>query len=358
MCFPPFCEPARRFLGNFSLRKGAAVVLVANLLYGLTLVVIHAILLGDMYEPGYTTGEVTHSSSAGGLRGAERRLSQPVDPYASRLGDPETTPAPPSNSGKQHRWMLQLLDLDIGWGHELLGFDDYSCLMSGLIYGVVIVLASAYMFHAVLFGGQNLPLTSRWFVAFLNLEIVLYIGLMLAKLPKLCRIQATHLPKLEMDCELLRFLYVERAAVGLILAGLGIWVFSSLAYFLAFGFQAIDRPEYAEHLEIHDFHHGDAGPGAYSTSNRQGPPMMSVKPPAQSMRSQHSSFAPQTQSFARHPHPGTQSAMAARGSTLAVPGPQRTSYNIPRASSSMVTTATSRSQAESHPLIKPPVAVF
>lgn len=39
----------------------------------------------------------------------------------------------------------------------------------------------------------------------MNLEIVVFVGIALAKLPKLCKIQQQYMPKLAMDCELLRF---------------------------------------------------------------------------------------------------------------------------------------------------------
>jgi len=244
--------------------------------------------------------------------------------------------------------MLQLVDLDIGWGHRLLGFDDFSCLISGLVYGVIIVLLCAYMFHAVIAGGKSLPTTSRWFVAFMNLELVLFVGLMLAKMPKLCAIQDQFMQRLEMDCSLLRFLYVQRACVMVLVGGFCCWVFSSLAYFLSFGFQAIDRPEYAEHLELHD-QTAQQGAPARSPLGFGTPPM--AAPP---------------QSFARRPvgeaiHVGPRSTVAnltrASGSSSAA-APQRTSYNIPRVSSSITTTATSQSHAEMQHLIKPPVAVF
>lgn len=317
------------------------MVLCFNGMYGLSMVVVHALLLGDMPE----VGEIPYHT----------------DP-PSRSGNRYLSDASPDALGEDihHEWLLQLMDLDIGWSHELLGFDDESCLIGGLIYGVIVTLSCGYMFHAVLTGGSYLPMTSRWFVAFFNLEIVLFVGLALAKLPKLCKIQDKFLPRLEMNCNVLRFLYLQRVAIMTLVAGFGCWVFSSLAYFLAFGFQAIDRPEYADHLEMHD-NQADAQQG------RSAPQMgMMGGTPSHT----------QLQSFNRSPvgeavNVGPRSSFAQRGarslggsamSTRMPPGPYaggggggRTSYNIPRASSSM-TTATS--QAETQALIKPPVAVF
>ena len=75
------------------------------------------------------------------------------------------------------------MDLDIGWGHRLFGFDDQSDLIAGnrdllglkkpiagLIYGVVIILVCAWTFHqinSIRMGGEcvALPTASRWFGA-------------------------------------------------------------------------------------------------------------------------------------------------------------------------------------------------
>ncbi|OLQ07127.1 hypothetical protein AK812_SmicGene9481 [Symbiodinium microadriaticum] len=48
MCFPPICHPATHVLGCFGLRQGAGGVLVLNALYGLALVIVHALLLGEI----------------------------------------------------------------------------------------------------------------------------------------------------------------------------------------------------------------------------------------------------------------------------------------------------------------------
>jgi hypothetical protein len=268
---------------------------------------------------------------------------------------------------------MQLMDLDIGFGHELMGNDDWHCLVFGLLYGIVVVVTTGYMFQQVQSGGTELPKTSRWFVAFMNFEIVLYIGLVLVKLPKLCKIQNKHLSRLEMDCDLLRFLFLERAFVLVLLGGAGCWIFSSLAYFLAFGFQAIDRPEFAEHLDIHDSAHegqGGVAPGMQRYVGQVDRFMHRVPQSGQvQSQSRGSLVQPPSQSFRQpvggpvggsvYPSGGSRAGTASRmmgsgmGSAYA---PQ--SYHIPRATSSMVTTATAHSQAETQPFIKGPVAMF
>jgi len=291
------------------------VVLVLDAAYGLFLVVTHSLLLGQE-DGGSTTGSPS--------------FDQPAD---SSGGD--------HDSG----WMLQLMDLDISWGHRLLGFDDKTCLVSGLIYGIIILLVCAYMFHAVFTGGHLLPGTTRWFVAFMTLQIFLYVFLVFVKYRKLCFIQDNFMPRLEMDCEVLKFMFLERAMVMVIIAGLCCWVVSSLAYFLAFGFQPIDKPEYAHHLEMHDVAHGDALPAA-STRHVQGHSLGGSLGPsfhAPTMtRGVHGSVAPGA---------GTLRSLSYSSQAQA----QHTSYHIPRASSAATSTT---SGGQSQALIRPPIAIY
>jgi hypothetical protein len=318
------------------------MTLVLNAIYGLSLVVIHALLLGDASS---MQGERASASSD---EGSEYRSSEyGQDRRVQDFGSTAARDAPTSHHAS---WLLQLVDLDIGWGHELLGFDDYNCLLSGLLYGIIVVCLCAYMFNAVMTGGPTLPTTSRWFVAFMNLEIVLFVALALAKLPKACRIQEEFLPKLEMECSLFRFLYVQRVAVMALVAGFGCWVFSSLAYFLSFGFQAIDRPEYAQHLEMHEAHAQAAQHGV--------DPSFAPVPAHHLAAASMAGTSKMLASFDRRPvgeaiHVGPNSM-----GTGSRP-PMRTSYNIPRASTSQASTTTSDSRTlEYHPLIKQPVALF
>lgn len=303
------------------------MVLVANGLYGLLLIVVHSLLLGDMPD--------TSSDANGGMGGQDQQAQQQQmsnQPNASGALD------------ASHHWFLALLDLDVSWGHKLLGFDDFSCLLGGLLYGITIIILSMYMFHAVLTGGSYLPVTSRWFVAFMNFEIVLYLGLALAKGPKLCKIQVEFLPNIAMECELLRYLYYQRVLISTVIAGFCCWVFSSFTYLLHHsGFQAMDLPQYADHLDIQG---GQTQPPMRSSASLA---------PYNSQRQ----VGPQRQSFARAP---VGEAMLSRASLApraqlasGVPKNSRTSYNIPRATSSMASTATSHSE---RPLIRPPVAVF
>merc|ERR1711957_331283 len=74
----------------------------------------------------------------------------------------------------------------------------------------------------------------------------------LAKLPKLCDILDDHLLALNMDCKVLKFMYMQRAFVILVVGGFCSWIFSSLAYFLSFGNAAMDKPEFADMLAQHE----------------------------------------------------------------------------------------------------------
>jgi hypothetical protein len=266
----------------------------------------------------------------------------------------------------------------------LLGFDDYTCLMCGLLYGIVVVCASGYMLNAVLAGGTKLPQVSRWFVAFMNFEIVAFVGIALAKLPKLCKVQNEYLPKLEMQCELLKFLYIQRIAFLTIVAGFSCWVFSSLAYFLAFGFQAIDRPEYADHLDLHEAHagaeqagqqhhglfgaipenypaasfaHSLAAPGTRQSMAPGSIRSLNPRPVGEAIQ-----VGPLAGSRAAGSRAGSLRALEAMSSRdIASSGGLRPSYNIPRASSSLTTSASSSPGGyggETQPFIKNPVAVF
>lgn len=322
MCFPPFCAPATHFLGCFSLRIGAGVVLVLNAGYGLSLIVVHALLLGE--DKDIASAAATTTPTALGA-----------------APSPTTTPvAEEVDSG----WHLQLMDLDISWGHELLRFDDYSCLLCGLIYGVIIVVLSGLMFHATMSHASYLAVAARWFVAFMHLEMIMFVGLMMAKLSKVCSIQEVYMPKLEMNCDVLQFLYLERCAVMLVAAGVCSWVFASMTYLLTFGNQPVDRADFAQHLDmpsrdaLHDAEM--ASRDALVPRGLQPGEGPSIRMPiGEPLRT------------------GFQGSMR---SMSAAASPQRTSYHIPRAVShaSSATRGSNHGTGISHSLVRPPVAIY
>eukprot|EP00929_Paragymnodinium_shiwhaense_P105931 TRINITY_DN7097_c0_g1_i3.p1 TRINITY_DN7097_c0_g1~~TRINITY_DN7097_c0_g1_i3.p1 ORF type:complete len:321 (+),score=27.96 TRINITY_DN7097_c0_g1_i3:166-1128(+) len=319
MCFPPFCEPARRFMGCFSLRTGASVVLALNAVYGFALVVVHANLLGT--EDQHT---LQHDPTPNG-----RRLTM--------------TPT---------SWYMQILDFDIGFGHQLLGEDDYFCMVFGLLYGLCIMLLSGCMFQQVHSKSPNLPMFSRWFVALMNFEIVVYIGLMMAKSPRVCT-NIVFYPSLRMNCDVLKFLFLKDAVLILTLGGFCTWVFSSLAYFLAFGFDAVESPYAAEHMDIHDAAHEGRGGlmpglGRYDRA-RIGTRVQPSRVSSMAMVGPAVTTAHSGGMVSSHRLP----SQARIPKTYA--GPMSSGYHIPRAGSSMV--STSAHSAEGHPLIRGPAVI-
>mmetsp|Transcript_75921 Transcript_75921/g.201695 ORF Transcript_75921/g.201695 Transcript_75921/m.201695 type:complete len:311 (-) Transcript_75921:34-966(-) len=226
MCLPPLYEPTARVLGCLSLRQGAMAVLAANAAYGLSMVVVHALLLG----------EASRSSGEGGRPYAPHRL----------LSDGGR-----GGGGDRYAWLLQLLDLDLSWGHELLGFDEVRCLVGGLLYGILALVLCLGMLQMLHMSRASLAAASRFFSAFLATEVLLAVCLVYVKLQGMCKMQEKHWPALSMDCDALRFLYLQRNALALVAAALGTWVFASFSYALTSGNADVDKPEFVEGLEVH-----------------------------------------------------------------------------------------------------------
>jgi len=332
-------------LGCFGLGQGAVGVLVVNAFYGLCLVIVHSLLLGE--EKHFDGGESAQAppERAGEYQGGRRLM----------LNTPE--------KNDDVGWLIQIMDLDIGWGHELMGFDDQTNMIAGLIYGVIIICSCAYMFHAVQTGGGSfgLPATTRWFVAFMNLELLLYVGIVLVKLPKLCKMQVEFMPTLTMECSVQKFMFLQRAVFLLTAASLCIWVFSSYAFSITFGNVQMDNPEFADHLEMRDAAiTGKPPPGSMGLG--PAPPYQTRGTPPYQTRQ---SLAPQS-GRASLVGPAVQAASSFRSTrssptTMPPPGGGRTSYNIgsmARAGSSMVSTTSERSNPETQSLIKPPLHVY
>lgn len=151
-------------------------------------------------------------------------------------------PHPPAVVTKhKHNWYLQIVDLDLSWAHGILGFNDWYLCMLGLIYGVIIIAFSLFVLHAVATSGRTAAVISRWFMMFLHLELLLYIAVALIKLPLLCRIKHHFLTLMDEDCNVLRFMFAERAISRMIIGSLCCWVFSSFAYLLAWGDSSVDQ---------------------------------------------------------------------------------------------------------------------
>lgn len=224
MCTPPFCEPVTHCFGCVSLKTGATAILVLDAFYGLVLVIVHALLLGEVGELEMLVVATTTAGSQG----------------AGYSGDSSSSPAlrggaSSSSASFLTNWYLQMLDLDIALAHNLLGFSDYWCLLAGLTYGILVLLICAYTLHAVIHGGPATHAATRWFVAFAHFQLAAYCALALVKVGKVCSDQAKFLPMLAMSCQVLRYQYLEQCAVRLVLGSLCCWVFASYAYLLSHG---------------------------------------------------------------------------------------------------------------------------
>ncbi|CAK0896334.1 unnamed protein product [Prorocentrum cordatum] len=161
-----------------------------------------------------------------------------------------------SDTQPHETWHLQLVDFEIGWGHRLLGFSDHVNLVSGLIYGGIIISVCAVMLFCLGLKasseetGGTFPHAARWFVFFLNLQLFLYVMLVFTKMPKLCYIQKYYYPQLDYNCTLLRYLQVEHALMVIGIFSFAIWTFSSYAYVLTFGDSSkADKPDFTHQLE-------------------------------------------------------------------------------------------------------------
>jgi hypothetical protein len=75
---------------------------------------------------------------------------------------------------------------------------------------------------------------------FMHLELILYVALMIVKMPLLCKAKEHFLTLMDEDCSVLRWMYAERAMSRIVLGALCCWVFSSFAYLLAWGDAAVD----------------------------------------------------------------------------------------------------------------------
>jgi len=420
LCAPPMCAPAGHFLGCFSLRTGAAVVVTVDTIYGIILIVIHAIMLGTLKEPPGQTGRIIppqHESLHGHDHGNDvNRLLRRLDVVQEVVGNatarmlyaqdgaagmqsmlgshaiegqhqqqfPESGEHHADLHGQSTGWMLQFMDLDFGFGHQLLGLTDQCNIVIGLVYGCIVTVICLYMLQAIVGAavGTNLPKLSRFFTSFAHMQLLIYLFISFVKLPKLCHpIQSVYLTHLYMECDVLWFVFAQRALLVIVAGSFMIWIFASFSFVLTFGtgaHSAVDKPEYHQGLDVVPERgawkggYPGAGPGGPPPPGSMPPPpnsrlnmvgpAVSAPPPHQSFRGGGSDYHGGGGGGGYGYHPNDRGGGGGggydRGRTMAPSGgPQ--SYNVgrmPRASSSMATSATGAS--EHHPLIKPPVAVY
>jgi len=379
MCTPPFCEPARRCLGCISLRKASGMIIALNALYGFMLVVVHVFIFRE------------RSTIMSAMETAPGRLLQaatppPVVPIASDGGG--------ITSRHKDNWYLQVMDLDLAWAHGVLGLGDWYLCMLGLIYGLVIIAFSIFVLQVVVTNGPQVKSLSKWFMIFLHVELFLYIALVTVKLPLLCKIKQHFLTLMNEDCDVLRFMFFERAVTRIIIGSLCCWVFSSFSYFLAWGDAGVDDPTLGDETQgqrFQQYHgsqqhspaHGWPSVMPQDAYAHQPPTRSSVYRPSDGMQPHRGSFAasavgePVSVSSKYEPRwvsgagAGSRPSFAINSSVVA---PDRGSFSaggghyasqqyiMPRQSSSMQSNTTnvshhSQHTAERQMLIKPPIVI-
>lgn len=344
MCTPPFCEPVTHCFGCVSLKTGATAILVLDAFYGLVLVIVHALLLGEVGELEML---VIATTTAGGSSADYRGDSSPSP--ALRGGG--------SSATLLTNWYLQMLDLDLAFAHNLLGFSDYWCLLVGLTYGILVLLICSYTLHAVIHGGPATHAATRWFVAFAHFQLAAYCALALVKVGKVCADQSKFLPMLAMSCQVLRYEYLEQCAVRLVLGALCCWVFASYAYLLSHG-AVPEAPK--DPIRAYSLVQG----GQMSVRNvapQASTVQRSIQAPSVSMSAgayQQRSIMPETGFPSSMRYAPTSVTMPAQGGAYHSGSyAQRPSFSasMPRATSSMVTTTGDPAEMQSL-ILKGPIA--
>lgn len=221
MCLPPFCSPAQGCFGCGSLRRGATVVLVLNGLYGLVMIMLHAYLLSEEND-------------------------------SKTPGQKEYGQAPVRALG-EFNWFLQVVDMDLSWGHRLMGFKDDQCLLAGLLYGVAVSASCTLALSSVVGreddqsrllevgGGPGgwgrgrgaeiyRPWLPKWFIVFAHSQLITYIFQVMTKFTELCDLRHDYFPSLEANCSVLSFQYAQRAFLGAAASTLGLYILGSFAY--------------------------------------------------------------------------------------------------------------------------------
>jgi hypothetical protein len=153
----------------------------------------------------------------------------------------------------EFNWFLQVLDMDLSWGHRLMGFKDDECLLAGLLYGVAVLASCTLALSSVwnrdddqhrlleIGGGPGgwgrgrgaeiyRPWLPRWFIVFAHSQLIAYIFQVMTKSAVLCDMRHAYFPSLEANCSVLRFQYSQRAFLGAAISTLGLYILGSFAY--------------------------------------------------------------------------------------------------------------------------------
>eukprot|EP00746_Dinoflagellata_sp_MGD_P081847 gnl/MRDRNA2_/MRDRNA2_325195_c0_seq1.p1 gnl/MRDRNA2_/MRDRNA2_325195_c0~~gnl/MRDRNA2_/MRDRNA2_325195_c0_seq1.p1 ORF type:complete len:205 (+),score=11.85 gnl/MRDRNA2_/MRDRNA2_325195_c0_seq1:24-617(+) len=90
----------------------------------------------------------------------------------------------------------------------------------------MVLLASAYALHEI-FDKDRRP--ALWFVVFGHVQLFLFGAIALAKSPWLCRLRHIRYPDLEAHCDVLRFTFLWRQFINILVSAFGLWVVTSFA---------------------------------------------------------------------------------------------------------------------------------
>jgi len=172
------------------LRPGCGLIIVVDALYGLAVLVVHAILLATMHDRADWVPE-------------------------------------------GFDWLLQQADLDLGTFHhtQMSGYSEFVLLLLGLFYGVVVTASSLFAFRAVLVPGASFFLQSYLMIGWF--QLVVFAISSLGKGSRLCKIRERCFPDLEADCDAMYWLYYQRVWFGVFLALFMLWTLGSYVATLA-----------------------------------------------------------------------------------------------------------------------------
>lgn len=339
------------------------MIVLLNVLYGFLMVVIHMFIFRE--RSSIMGAMKVHAGQAGpgGVGGVT--AAPAVIPGGDGGG---------ITSRHKSNWYLQILDLDIAWAHGVLGLGDWYLCMLGLLYGILIIGFSIFVFHGVITYSRTAGVVTRWFMMFLHFELILYVALVLVKVPLLCKAKRHFLTLMNEDCSVLRFMFAERAMSRIILGALCCWVFSSFAYLLAWGDAAVDDPTLADGDLDQDRQRGRGG-SHLATRPELGNRVYPLEEVRTGTRGSFDRVSHVGDPVAVSGSPYTNYAGAARYAGAAshvlppvsgagsfasagrYAGAQQQQYIMPRASSSIQSNYTDVSQQERQMLIKPPIVI-
>jgi len=155
--------------------------LVLSVIFGITLIVVHAFVLGEIVD------------------------------YNK------------NNEIPKHNWLLQQLDLDLLWYEQCGDGKEMECVAAGCTFGTLVTIISLLGLGCSHKGGAFKVLTF-----FCAVQVLVYVAMTLVKYPMICADRHKMYGSLEKRCVVLSFLYLERAAIGGIIGLWGIMTFISV----------------------------------------------------------------------------------------------------------------------------------